>query len=512
MENYKKEGGARIRATVCERQIGSELIGDLSLPDYQPEIKRLLRVKATVSPPDCYVSVGGVELSGVVDYRILYAGHDGALYCATHAQDYRFDLPIELPADFDIGEGLTCDAETVAEAVAARVSSPRRLSLRCKLRSDVRTWGTRTVEESLDAVEESSLERLFGEAVCGEFFGGVSEPFVLGDEILLDSQRKDLRVVSAEGQVFVSEAMAGSNCVICRGEVCVKLLCTQDGGDAGASVQLRKLPFSQTVLVDGCEVNCDCAAHGVCSEVQVNVEEGRIVCDVTCRLQARAQRNRQIRYTRDLYSTEAEGEPHYTELIMPTAVRCLNGNFSLNKTMTLEEAGVRAGMGVVDVSMSAGSAALEQVGGRYVLSGKCRCSLILFDGEEMSAQELELPYRYEPDPINERISDCLSTVDVVSCRARLDGERISLDAELAVCAAMRGESRVRILSEMRFGDAVPKRSASYTICYPAKGDSLWSIAKRYHRSVDALSEANALNGAPAADSPDSLSGVVYLLV
>ena len=511
MENYKKEGGARIRATVCERQIGSELIGDLSLPDYQPEIKRLLRVKATVSPPDCYVGVGGVELSGVVDYRILYAGHDGSLYCATHAQDYRFDLPLELPADFDIGEGLTCDAETVAEAVAARVSSPRRLSLRCKLRSDVRAWGTRTVEEELDAVEESSLERLFGEATCGEFFGGVSDSFVLGDEILLDSQWKDLRVVSAEGQVFVSEAMAGSGCVICRGEVCVKLLCAHDG-DAGASVQLRKLPFSQTVAVDGCEVNCECAAHGVCSEVQVNVEEGRMICDVTCRLQARAQRNREIRYTRDLYSTEAEGESRYAELIMPTAVRCLNGNFSLNKTMTLEEAGVRAGMSVIDVSMTPAAATLERSGGRCILSGKCRCSLILFDGEEMSAQELELPYRYETDPIGEEITDSISTVDAISCRARVDGERISLDAELAVCAVMRGASRVLALSEMRFGDAVPKRSASYTICYPAKGDSLWSIAKRYHRSVDSLSEINALNGAPAADSPDSLSGVVYLLV
>lgn len=503
--------GVRMQAPICQRQIGTELIGDLSLPDYLPEIKRLLRVKATVSPADGYVGVGNAEFSGAVDYTILYAGHDGALYSASQSEQYRFEVPVELTSDFELGEGLTCDVETVVEAAMGRVSSPRRLSLRCKLRSDVRIWGTRVLEEQIDAVDASSLRRLHGEAACAQIFCGVGEAFSLQDEILLDAQGADLRVICADGAVFVAEANAGSDCVTCRGEVNLKLLCCHEGGGAPVSM-LRKIPFSHTVPLDGCEVNCDCAARGVCTDLSVTVEEGRILCDVSVRLNVRAQRNVALPYTRDLYSTAAKGENRYTEPVLPVALRTVNGNFSLNSTLSMEEAGMRAGMVVLDCMLTPGFMSVERSNGKLFLVGKCRCHLVLSDGEDLSAQEPEVPFRYELDGACEGVVEHIATADVLSCRARADGERLFIDAELGVCAVLRGESRIRMLSEVRFGEAVKQNSAVYTVCYPARDDSLWSVAKRYHRPVEAIAEMNALSGSASADSTDSLAGVVYLLV
>lgn len=513
MDNYTNDirHGVRMQAPICERQVGTELIGDCSLPDYQPEIKRLLRVKATVLPPDRYVGAGSAEFTGAVDYTILYAGHDGALYSAAHTEEYRFEVPVELTSDFELGDGLTCDVETVAEAVMGRVSSPRKLSLRCKLRSDVHIWGNKTVEERVDAIDPMSVQRLHGEGLCAEVFCGTGEAFSLQEELLQDAQSADIRVISAEGQVFVAEANAGSDCVSCRGEVYLKLLCCSDSGGA-PTVQLRKLPFAHTVEVDGCEVNCECAARGVCTELDVTVEEGRILCNVSVRLSARAQRNRAFSYTRDLYSTESEGENRYTEQSLPIAVRCINGNFTLNTTLTAEEAGVRAGMTVLDSALSPGAVSVERSNGKQYLVGKCRCQLILWDGEDMSAQELDVPFRYEPEGCAEDVTDCVATADALSCRVRTDGERVFVDAELAVSAVMRGENRIRMLSEASFGDAVNRSAAVYTVCYPAREDSLWSVARRYHRPIEAIAEMNGLAGSAAADSPESLAGVAYLLV
>ncbi len=513
MDNYMKDArtGVRMQAPVCNRQMGVELSSDFSLSDYQPEIKRLLRVRAIASPPDKYIGVGNAEFSGAVDYCILYAGNDGALYSATQTEEYRFSVPVEMTSEFDLGEGLICDVEMLPETVVGRVSSPRKLSLRCKLRADVRLYGTKLVEERVDAEDAKALERLRGEAVCAQVFTGIGDPISLEDEILFDAQWADLRVVSAEGQVLVNEAVAGSGCVNCRGEVYLKLLCCHESGGA-PMVQHRKLPFSQSVSADGCEVNCDCSAHGICSDLHITVEEGRVLCDVNVKLQVRAQRNETVCFTRDLYSTASEGEARYTELLLPTALKSVNGNFSLNTTMTLEELGVRSGMTVLDVSMQPGALTLERDHTKYYLCGRCRCHLILSDGEDMSAQEFEVPFRYEIDGAEEDAVDYNATVEPVSCRVRVDGERLSLDSELAVSASIRGESRVRVLSEARFGEPVKRSSAVYTICYPAKDDTLWSVSKKYHRPVESVSEMNALPGAASADSAESLAGVAYLLV
>ena len=130
----------------------------------------------------------------------------------------------------------------------------------------------------------------------------------------------------------------------------------------------------------------------------------------------------------------------------------------------------------------------------------------------MSAQELELPYRYEFSAVGDAITQYDATVDPVSCRARVDGERISLDAELAVCLATRGSDEVRVLSEARMGEAIKRTSAVCTVCYPARSDTLWSVAKKYHRTVDAVSAMNSLSDSVSADSVESLAGVAYLLV
>ncbi|MBR0443324.1 MAG: hypothetical protein IIX15_03200, partial [Clostridia bacterium] len=45
----------RLQLPICDRMVITEVSGEVSLPDYQPEIKRLLRVSATVQPPTRYV-------------------------------------------------------------------------------------------------------------------------------------------------------------------------------------------------------------------------------------------------------------------------------------------------------------------------------------------------------------------------------------------------------------------------------------------------------------------------
>ena len=518
MDDYTKNGRSgrvRVQAPICDRQTVTELSSDFTLPDYQPEIKRLLRIRAVVTRVDKYIGVGSAEFSGAVDYGILYSASDGGLYCANENCEFQFSVPIEMASDFELNEGLVCDAEIRPETVSGRVASPRKISVKCRLRTRVRLFGTKLLEEDIGGAPADTVERLCGSAECARLFVGGTETLQLGDEILCDPQAGDLRVINAEGQVFVAEATAGSGAVNCRGEVCLKLLCCIESNDALPTVQLRRIPFHAAIPTDGAEVNCECCAEGVCSDLHVTVEEGRIVCEVSAHLQAYAQRNESVTFTRDLYSTAAEGECRYTSCVFSKSLGCVNGNFSLNTAISLEEAGIPAGAALIDLSVTPTVSSLECERGKYYLLGKCRCQAVLREGDETVTQEFELPFRYETDQACDDgapVTDYRATVEAISCRARMDSERIGVDAELAVSMLLRGESRFDMLAEAHFSETDSDAGAVYTICYPSREDTLWSVAKRYRRSVGAVSELNSLAGSPAADAPDSLMGVKYLIV
>ena len=137
---------------------------------------------------------------------------------------------------------------------------------------------------------------------------------------------------------------------------------------------------------------------------------------------------------------------------------------------------------------------------------------------EYTAAELELPFRYEKDggltgELREgMVPEFDGCVKAMSCRARMDGERIGVDAELAVALRVTAPDQLTALSSVTFGEDVTRRRGEYVVCFPAADDTLWSVAKRYHAPLTALSAANGISMPENPDKPGSLEGAGYLIV
>ena len=122
---------------VCEKSVSVEVSSDFSLPDYQPEIRRLLSTRVSVLPPSDYVGNDNAEFSGELSYHILYVGSDGALYSATLNDSYGFSAPLEYSAKSTNADEVTLLAPVRADSVLTRVLAPRKINIRSKLHADV---------------------------------------------------------------------------------------------------------------------------------------------------------------------------------------------------------------------------------------------------------------------------------------------------------------------------------------------------------------------------------------
>ncbi len=517
-----------VQVPLTDRILTTEIAGDFSLPDYQPEIKRLLRIGVGVLPPMCTGTGRDAELSGTLDYYVLYMGHDNALWCAPLSTEYALSVPIsDEIGDLSAGEPFVCVGDVTTEAPIGRVTAPRRLSIRCKLQVHARIYGECLLAGGDGA--DDATEVLPGKAEVGRLWRVMGEMVPLADDIILPPSAAEHRVVCAEGTVLMQEALPADGAVHLRGEVAVKLTVFPDetaaefASDEPRETPLpeilrRKIPFSATVEAEGVTSDCMATACGFCTDLSVEVEEGHIHLELGVIPEVRVQKNETVPYIKDLYSTRRRLSTRHATLPTEKAIRALNGNFTLSDSLPLSDIGMEPDATIADVTAVAIPDALvtDTDKGRCVLSGICRAHLLLLRDGEYGSTTMELPFRYEFDiPASADASPVFDgTVTVLHCRGRSDGERVSLDAELAVALRTLSPAPLIALSdavEDTSPDPSPRRRGEYVICFPAPTDTLWSVAKRYHAPMTALSAANNLPAAPA-DSAESLEGVGYLIV
>lgn len=534
MEDTAGRGSVQVPFPV--QQLTAEAVGDFTLPDYQPEIKRLLRIGVNLLPPNRFTGGSGAELEGSLDYYVLYVGQDGGVYCVPLSSEYRLEAQADGGATgvmATVGEPMTCLCDLSSEVPIGRVTAPRRLNIRCKIKARVSLYGECPLGLGGGGAE-ASAETLTAEAEVGRLYWSLGEPLPLQDDVILSPSDGEMRVICAEGQVMMTEATPAMGLINCRGEVLVKLtLCPAEPPEASSAngaegneppmltVLRRKIPFSQTLEAEGVTPTAAAMAAGYCTGISVQMEEGHLHVDVQVTAEARAQKNETVPFVKDLYSTRRAGECRYTEYPAETALRALNGNFTLSDSLPLAEVGIDPSARVVDVTATAVPETLtaEPAKGRCVLTGKCRCHLLLLRDGEYTASDMELPFRYEfDDQTLVRLPEGIAApafdgcVTAVSCRARMDGERIGVDAELAVALRTHRPSPFTSLTEFTPGEEVTRRRGEYVVCFPAPTDSVWSVAKRYHAPMAALTAANNLPTGVQADGRESLEGVGYLIV
>ncbi len=517
-----EQNNQKLQGELMSNGFTTDLAAEFVLPDYQPEIKRLLRVRAVPLPVEQYLGGSAAELSGAVEFQALYAAEDSSLWCATKREEYRLSCPFEAGADFDLSDGLVCDVKTEIEGVSGRVSAPRKLAARCRVRTSVKLLADRPNAEDLP----EDAERLPGTMYASRVRLGKSAPFTLTDEILLEAQTAPLRVISASAEVFPAEVQSAADAVLCRGEILLSLLCAAEQeapsldntGDcvpaAAAPTELhRKIPFAVEVPVEGATSACSATAWGSCPEITVSVEENRILCDVTAVICARAVCREELFFTRDAYSTGTLTEPVWRTLPATRLLACKNGNCSLSATKELAELGLPADARVIETTAEVLPQPPEMARGNYILPGNLRVRVLAqAPSGECFASEFDLPFRYEsPAESDTAPSANDSIITPVSVRATVDGTRLQAVAELAVALSLAATDQVKTLAALRTGEAVSAPAFDMTICYPAPDDTLWSVAARYHTPVSSIQKKNDLPDA-APDSPDSLKGIRYLVV
>ncbi len=459
------------------------------LPDYLPKVQKVLRMETRALPPVRYMNTAEAQMSGNLLHTLVYVGEEGEIAATVLPGKYEFSVPFSAES---VSPAVTAAVEV--DSSTHRLTAPRKLNVRTRLRARTRTFCTEEItEQQLPAGGIAGLHRLQGtvECLCTQTLR--SSDITLSDSI--ETGSASARPIWCGATAAVQDARAMEGGVSVRGDVCVKVL-LDDGGKP--KVVSKKLPFD--AFLDGdVEKHAGATAVARVLSTEAAKEQGtEVLVEVLLCVEALADVPCSIPVTEDAFSETAEGKITYRTIPAAKLLLARSGVYTVGGSVTKTAAGA---VGVAEVLDTSGEAVLEEIqpaDGKYLLSGRCMLNTLYQDAEgALGSAEYSIPFKVILDAKTPENAAATATVSLLSARTRADGETLVCDMDLAVSVRAVANREKCVVSQLDYTASRPCAKSSHPLCliYPA-GESLWSLAKTHHISPEKLADLNALTDTP----------------
>jgi hypothetical protein len=504
---------------IFETSQTENVASDFILPDYLPDIERIMRVTASTEGESEQISDGMLSFSGEVIYTVLYLSEDRQLRSVAFAEDYSGDVAAEGVMDTDI-----VLSHTDVEDVCAQLTNPRKLMLRGKVLYYARVYRTHRIEPVISGIrgveDELTLERNKIEVPAMEVRRERSEELSGSIDIELDASQPPVgQIVLCELDIVTISCTAESGMLSYRGEGILR--CLYETPEGGYAVVTQRFPLNAELAL-GLRGNCGCHAKAKTGEITASVEpnsygEPRIIeVDYTYQLDVPVFYASTVRLTRDIYSTEYECTPEFGSCVLRSPAKSFDTNFTVNAVKPRGEVTTDIKGSLIMPIMTEATATitdmkLDTAKNKLIAEGMadifmlalCRqepktTAVVEHDADQAAESEQANPSG-EPDhtycavtfsyPIKceldaRGLADGFGwqcSVGVSNVKGRMDSTNVYADFEvnLNIVTENVGTYEYVTAATLDTSKIVAKPAASLLLYYPSEDENLWDIAKKY---------------------------------
>lgn len=476
-----------------ELTLAQEETAETIVPDYCPDIARIIETDGKVYLHSRELRDGKAELSGTVQVTVLYTP-DGESGIRT------LEFAIPFTAESDSRALPNCQhliAETETEFLEARMLNPRKIFTHCKLVTRVTGYQRKPLEFCSDTEENASLQvekRQEGQHAI--LLTHISEKdFTFTDEMNLSPGREGaVELLTSQVSSTVTETKIVGSKLIFKGMFSVSLIYRDHSG--GCSSAAAELPFSQIMEVEGAlegsAASLQLQLTGTDFQIDGDDPEGRQIA-VTLYLHATAllREEQELTLLSDLYSTAYD----MTYDAAPLNITSFCENFSRRQTLReVLEIGVVA-ESILALSAKCGAVSVSREGNMAVLRTGVTVRAMYLDegGVPLVAErgidavcQLELP------------EDCRITARAV-CAEEVQGTlgdrgievRFPVDFQVEAAAHVKKVCVSAAKLDMETAKDASGAPSLVLRCI-GKQESAWDLAKKYNTTIAAILSANQL--------------------
>lgn len=509
----------QLRFPVCllDTVLDKETEYDGTLPEYCPDVIRLIRVDCTPYVDSCEVdsdaSGDKLHINGRIVYEVLYeTDRRNKLRFCSFTQE--FHHAVDLPKN-DL-EALAGECRADCCKITCKMLSPRRLVLHARLELRVCVTGERAVPA------------LSTQPCNGMFFKEKTITFDAPNETVTQDFRFEEQLPLLQGEKSIGEVIVSNvtlqppqytvteGCLTAKTNALVKVLYESEDAENGYCMTSKNIPLTvsleDSAVGEGkiCTLTLECTEHTVSPELDQYGENRLFKVCFTVKAHASLVGTQEETVAEDLFSADCEDTLARTELQQQHLCDTVDRSFTVDLKLPADEPYFTA---LYDTMVRAGRIRTSPADGGMELQGTLTISILGEGTDGIQHRDYTeefvqfVPADIPKDPCNIQ-ADVLPFEVLPTLHA--DGSisaRVICNAHLAIYT----KETVSFLSDVTKQVELEKDADACTAAYffPLRTDDLWSIAKQYR--VDPMS-IRAANPNAFDDSGRLASGVKSVMI
>lgn len=487
----------RVNVPVFEGAAEHPVDCEIILPDYCPDIARVLRTEADACIDSKSVDGARLTVSGTVAIHIIYIPENSSnIRCVTRNEAFShvFDLKEEAP-------DACVRAKARVEFINCRPIGARRVQIRSSVSISAKVCVTR--EESFVAdCENKEVEMLKKSVQACVPVNACEKTFKVNDECEIgENQQPVASVIRTTGKAVTGDCKLISNKIVAKGELLLTILYAGEDENSRLETVEHKIPLSQIVDLEGVNEDSRCDIRFMVGDIHVETEtdpdgENRdLEIEATMTVSIQAFMDREFLTLADAYSTAHDVQLNSKPV---TFERIGNmGHFSemLRFTVDAPEGDLSS---VSDCSCRPVVSNTAMDGKMLLIEGNMEISILAQNGAGSPVNiEKTLPFSIkEEQPEAAGTVRCEPELSVISAKGSLmGGDKIDVRVECSLDAVIYLITSNVIVTDMEMDDSKEKACTPHktlTLYFADKGERLWDIAKRYNTSMMAIQRENGL--------------------
>ena len=489
------------RFNVCEAVLDSaseqSIDLDLSLPDYCPDIERILKCRLCPVVSSKSITGDRLDIDGTAVIRLYYLDPKKQ---AVRLCEHRDPFSCSFPLKNSEGELISC-VRLRPEYINCRAVSPRRLDIHgafsvlatvysCAQRELCSSIEGDDIEQSCHSEEISTLE-------------GLSQQQISISEVLDIGQGKSTpeSILRSELSVSLGECRAIDDKLMLRGEAVLRVLYTTDVISGAQDTMSFNIPVSGIVDVRGIsestinDISLDVMNYDV--TLRSEFDEGSTLIALDAKLLATvfAYGKTDVQLIEEAYSKEYELETEKKPCSLTRILSLADMTISAKDELKTGDAAITK---VTDLWCDSMNYICTASGDGLMIKGKAGICMLAIgsDGVPLCAEKA-VDFSVSPD--HPKAGGTLSArpdITVNSLGFRITGDNsVEIKADIRVRAAICETVTSRCICGAKADENHKKQrdtKAALTLFYAEPGERIWDIAQKYCTSAEAIRMENEL--------------------
>ncbi|MBQ4313761.1 MAG: DUF3794 domain-containing protein [Clostridia bacterium] len=481
---------------------------DFTLPDYCPDIGKILKCRATPVVQSRDVRRDALMIEGITHLEVVYLdGRDKKVRCCEH------DVP------FSAKFALSDCPETAKASVCVRVDY---MNCRAMSQRRVDIHGAFTLKASVESpkkfdlvsqAEGAGIRTRKCTAEVSELVGRTQNTFTISEALDLAGGMLPISsIVRSCVSISLHECKPIANKLILKGEALLNIVYCTDSGQSLEKMEYS-LPFNQFLDIAGVDDSCLCdarlevAAKDIALRTDYDGEYRRLSVDIRVFADIKAYRSADISLICDAYSTECELNTERRAMFFERFCSTLDTKCMANTSVTA----TREISEVLDTWCEIASVSSICKDSRIVTRGTATvCTIVRYEDGDCDYLESSCDFECDTAPALSGDSPRVQPQAFVSgCTYTLSGStRIDVRAEIGITACVCEDIHLSALSSIAPDESRIKNlsdAPSVVMYFAEKDEELWCIAREHNSSVEDIMLDNGI-------STDKLEQPALLLI